>query len=152
MALVCMPILAVDLKINELPSDHTFTTSSSTLELSGKLSDPLFVQRFEWTTASGERSSIEPASDWRALGIPLVPGPNRIVVTATDRTGVASQQLVLVVRTSIPGHPLPVEEGVIQWRGQPVSYRIENGLAIAFGDVILGTAEEVRGSNAVRGS
>jgi PKD repeat protein len=94
------------ISISQPTSQETYVTTASVLTLSGSASAPSgrTVQSVVWDNVNTDQAgivSISPAGtvSWAASSIPLKPGPNEILVTATDSSGRASTDRLFVTRT-----------------------------------------------------
>ena len=71
-------------------------TTLPTITLSGTASDPLGVTEVTWASARGGRGWAEGTTSWSAIGIPLRPGLNELIVTARGVTGTTATASLMV--------------------------------------------------------
>jgi hypothetical protein len=77
------------------------TTTVSTVSLAGVVTDDVGVAGLTWANDQGGGASFAASTSWTIADVPLVPGDNRITVTATDSSGnSASDTLVVTYNTN----------------------------------------------------
>lgn len=77
------------------------------VDLSGTVAGASGAVAVTWSSAAGQ-GGVNAGSSWRIPGVPLIPGPNRITVTARDSEGRTASRVVVVQRTepgAAPGPP-----------------------------------------------
>jgi hypothetical protein len=62
-------------------------TTASTVDVGGEASDDVGVVGLSWSDDQGAGASLVPGASFTIAGISLVPGDNRLTVTATDAAG-----------------------------------------------------------------
>jgi hypothetical protein len=86
-------------------------STSASVDLGGDAVDDIGVTGLTWSNDQGGGGSIASASSWSVAGIPLVPGDNRITVTASDAAGNVGSDVVTVTHNT----------NGIEFEGMPVS-------------------------------
>ncbi|HVX67327.1 MAG TPA: matrixin family metalloprotease [Bryobacteraceae bacterium] len=81
-----------------VPGSVTSLTSSATLTLAGTAADRVGVTKVIWTDSLGNNGAASGTTVWKAAGVPLRVGSNRITVRAYDAAGNSSWRAVLVTR------------------------------------------------------
>jgi len=66
---------------------NAYTTTGSNIALGGAASDDKALARMVWSNDRGGAGEVVGLENWTVSGIPLLPGPNVIKVTAFDLTG-----------------------------------------------------------------
>lgn len=88
------------------PSSTTYSTSSSTFDLSGTSTDDNGVTSISWSNNRGGSGTVVNDSgdwsSWSVSGITIVGGDNVITVTTQDTDGQSSSDVVTVTYISIP--------------------------------------------------
>ena len=79
----------------------SYSTSKSTIDLAGTVSDPVAVTQVAWVTDHGTGGFASGSTNWSISGITLQSGLNHIVITASDKSG--SQASVTLGVTYTPG-------------------------------------------------
>ncbi len=77
----------------------TYTTGSSTIDISGTASDNFEVAQVTWCNDRTTCSVCTGTTNWSAEGIELVVGENKITVTATDAAGNTSTDTLTILAT-----------------------------------------------------
>lgn len=62
-------------------------TNVATVDLAGTVADGVGVAGLEWSSDQGGGASFPPSPEWTITGVALVPGDNRITVSAIDGAG-----------------------------------------------------------------
>jgi hypothetical protein len=90
--------------ITEPSIDPTYSTSDSTVDMSGTASDDISVSSVTWENlATGESGTAVGTTSWTINGITLADGDNEIIVTAHDSAGnVFSDTLTVTKTAAIP--------------------------------------------------
>ena len=91
--------------ISSPTSDPTYSTTSSTLYISGTASDDMGVTQVTWTNRGHGSGACSGTSTWRSSGIDLFDGQNVIIVTAMDGAGNTGTAVLTVTRL-VPGPPV----------------------------------------------
>ena len=97
--------------INSPTTNPTFSTSSSSLSISGSASDNVGVTQVTWSNNRGGGGSSTGTTSWTKTGITLSSGQNVITVTARDAAGNTAIDTLTVTYTP-PGGPATDPPGV----------------------------------------
>ena len=89
-----------DITITSPTQSPTYTTSNSTITLSGNASDNLGVTQVSWVNSRGGSGTASGTTDWSVTGINLLTGNNTITVTASDAAGNTGIDTILVQYTA----------------------------------------------------
>lgn len=105
-------------------------TASATIDLGGTASDDSGAFALSWTNDRGGGGSLAAAAAWTLPAVPLLPGDNRITVTATDGAeNAASDDLVVTYNTNgLVFDGVPVAEPDALFVGTPVRVAIREGI------------------------
>ena len=82
-------------------SAATFTTTSSTLSLSGSASDNVGVTQVTWVNDRGGSGTASGTTNWSVNGIALASNVNTITVTARDAAGNTATDVISVTSNSV---------------------------------------------------
>jgi len=80
------------------PANSTFSTSASSIVVSGTASDNAGVAKVTWAASTGSSGTAAGTTNWSTSAIPLYQGTTTIVVTASDAAGNSSWRSVVVTR------------------------------------------------------
>jgi len=83
-------------------SASTFTTTSSSMSLSGTAADNVGVTQVTWVNDRGGNGVAAGTTNWSVASIPLVTGTNTITVQARDAAGNLANDVLTVTRTTTP--------------------------------------------------
>jgi hypothetical protein len=78
-------------------SGSTYSTNTSSLNMSGSASDEVGVTSVSWSNDRGGSGACEGTDNWAAGGIALSAGTNRITVTARDAAGNEGSDTLTVI-------------------------------------------------------
>jgi hypothetical protein len=81
-----------------VPGSATSLTSSSSVTLSGTAADKVGVAKVIWTDSVGNTGAATGTTTWKAVGVPLRVGSNRITIRAYDAAGNSSWRAVVITR------------------------------------------------------
>jgi hypothetical protein len=79
------------------PTTEPYTTTNSTVAISGTASDDTGVTEISWSNNRGGTGSVNGLTNWSYNGVPLEPGENIITVTAVDGANKTSADNVTVI-------------------------------------------------------
>jgi len=77
-----------------------FSTSSTTISLSGTAADNVGVSQVTWVASGGGSGIAAGTSSWNVSGIALQSGSNQLTVTARDAAGNQSNAIITVTSTA----------------------------------------------------
>jgi len=78
-------------------SSANYTTTSSTIDLSGSATDGTSgVKNVTWSNDRGESGTVSGTASWSVSGLSLVNGNNVVTITATDNAGNAGTAVITV--------------------------------------------------------
>jgi hypothetical protein len=80
------------------PGSTLVNTSAATIDFSGTASDNVGVAVVCWNNTWGGSAAASGTVNWRASGIPLLVGTNKITITAFDAAGNSAAKMITVVR------------------------------------------------------
>lgn len=80
------------------PASSTYSTSASSIVVTGTASDNVGVAKVTWTASTGSSGTATGTTNWSTSAIPLYQGTTTIVVTASDAAGNSSWRSVVVTR------------------------------------------------------
>jgi PA14 domain/Putative Ig domain/Glucodextranase, domain B len=83
-------------------SAESYTTTASTMTLSGTASDNFGVAQVTWSTNRGSGGTASGTSNW-SVSVPLAAGTNKIIVTARDAAGNDASDMITVATTGSGG-------------------------------------------------
>ena len=83
-------------------SASTYTTTSTSIPLSGTASDNVGVTQVTWVNDRGGNGVASGTTNWGVSSIPLVIGTNTITVQARDAAGNLANDVLTVTRTTTP--------------------------------------------------
>jgi putative Ig domain-containing protein/Big-like domain-containing protein len=83
-------------------SASTYSTTNSSMPLSGTASDNVGVTQITWVNDRGGNGVASGATNWSASSIPLVSGTNTITVQARDAAGNLANDVLTVTRSTTP--------------------------------------------------
>ena len=86
-------------------SNSTYSSTQTTINLSGTVSDNYYVKSVGWAIQGGSSGNcvLGAAGTWSVSNVPLSVGPNNITVTVTDKIGNTSTDTLAV--STPPGTP-----------------------------------------------
>ncbi|MCC6536134.1 MAG: hypothetical protein IT162_01195 [Bryobacterales bacterium] len=113
-------------------------TEARAIRLSGRLAAGSGITRLSWRTESRAGGAIKPGRRWATEAIPLDPGGNLIVITASTDRGESVTQGVPIYRTSPDA--LPEASGVVDVAGRAVRYHRYGTVTVADGCIELSAA------------
>ncbi|HEV8218399.1 MAG TPA: Ig-like domain-containing protein, partial [Gemmatimonadaceae bacterium] len=87
----------------------TYTTSSTTIALTGTASDNAAVTLVTWTNNTGGSGNAVGTTAWSVASIPLTVGSNVITVTARDAAGNIATDVLTVTKTDSEGPTLTLQ-------------------------------------------
>ena len=133
-------------------------TTAATAQLQGTAAGGNGIVSVLWVDNLGTRGKADiqttpgtpgASVNWTAT-VPLRAGGNQITVIAVDRNNKSATAQILVHNTGIaPAAPAaPVVRSAV-WRGKSVTYEVIDGIAVAEGDMILGTAADLENTQGV---
>jgi Putative Ig domain/Bacterial Ig domain len=82
-------------------SASTYTTTSTSVPLSGTASDNVGVTQVTWVNDRGGNGIAAGTSNWSVSSIPLVTGTNTITVQARDAAGNLANDVLTVTRSTV---------------------------------------------------
>lgn len=89
------PVVTIGFPTTEASSE----TRSSTVNLSGEVSDDTGISAISWINHRGGSGTPEGGTTWAANDIPLLPGVNFITIIATDASGKTGEDTLSVTYT-----------------------------------------------------
>lgn len=81
-------------------AESAFSTLATEVDISGTASHDSGLSSVAWSNNRGGSGTCTGTTTWSATAIPLTPGPNVIVVTATAATGEMGSDTIVVTRTT----------------------------------------------------
>jgi hypothetical protein len=103
------------------------STIAPTIDVGGESSDDVGVVGLTWSSDQGAGASLVPAASWSVAAVPLVPGDNRITVTATDAAGNTGVDVLDVTYNTngveFEGMPVASPEAVLMQDADNVTVR-----------------------------
>ena len=139
----CLPVeSASPIWVSRPSPSRYFITGGDRITVKGVIAEPTRVRRLEWETSAGDRGALTPAANWKLEGLALHPGTNLITIIAWLSGGTATDASLTVVRTTGGSTPLRAR-GPVEWLGQLVDYEESDGMALIFGDIAVGTIEQI---------
>lgn len=142
--LIASSLLSQDIRV-----EQTSVSGPNPDSVRGHVDHPERLRRFEFATADGARGLVRwsPNGEWESGTIPLAPGANHIVFTATERDGTIRETSV-TVEGPLRNRPLVRRQKVTGTDGRELSYELvpsqfDGGdLAVADGCLLLGRSSE----------
>jgi hypothetical protein len=80
------------------PAASVYSTSATTMRVTGSARDASSISEVTWMSSTGLGGVATGTNAWRADGIPLLVGDNRITIYVRDAAGNVGQRSVLVTR------------------------------------------------------
>lgn len=80
------------------PATNNYSTSASTLVVSGTATDNVGVTSVTWATSNGDSGTASGTTNWSTSAIPFYIGATTIIITAADAAGNTSWRSLTVTR------------------------------------------------------
>lgn len=96
---------ATTIQIQQPSLAGAYTTSSSTVVISGSASDPSGIDHVSWMNSRGGAGIATGAASWSTGPVPLAAGQNGITITAYGKTGASAAQSIVVSYAATPAMP-----------------------------------------------
>jgi hypothetical protein len=132
-----------DVSITSPSSSGSYSTTSSSISVSGTASDNEAVSAVTWRLNGGSSSNASGLQDWSVQDIPLALGTNVVEVTASDAAGNTATAQIVITRDSSSSPP-PVLHGIaVMGDSNSDEYQANDNRGGSYSSVTLNWVEQL---------